>query len=63
MKSKVSHKDDPLVLLNKPSYKRVVLKLKAPYLNTLGGLCCYNEVSVAKLYKWIPLDESDITRG
>ena len=52
-------KDDPIVLLSKPSYKRVVLKLKAPYLNS----CCYNEVSCAKLYKWIPLDETDITTG
>ena len=52
-------KEDPIVLLSKQSYQRVVLKLKAPYLNS----CCYNEQSCAKLYKWLPLDDTDITRG
>ncbi len=56
---KASQKDDPILLLSKPSYKRVVLKLKAPYLNS----CCYNEASCAKLYKWIPFNETDIAEG
>ncbi|TNV72254.1 hypothetical protein FGO68_gene5821 [Halteria grandinella] len=50
----MEQKDDPLTLLNKPSYKTMVLKLKAPFLNTLCLPCCYTEQAQAKLYKWIP---------
>lgn len=35
--------EDPITQLSKPSYNRVVLKLKAPYLNTLCIACCYKE--------------------
>jgi hypothetical protein len=63
MKSQLTTKDDPLYLLNKPSYRTVVLKLKAPHLNLLCAPCCYTEANSAKLYKWIPYDKSDVTRG
>jgi hypothetical protein len=56
-------KDDPLILLNKTSYKTVVLKLKAQHLNNFFAPCCYKEASASKLYKWIPHDKTDITSG
>jgi hypothetical protein len=34
-------KDDPLLLLEKPSYKTVVLKVKPAHLNCILGACCY----------------------
>ena len=34
-------KNDPRSLLSKPSYKTVVLKMKAPYLNNIFAACCY----------------------
>lgn len=56
-----THKDDPLLLLNKPSYKTVVLKIKPNHLNTLCTLCCYTQETTYKVYKWIPYDAKDIT--
>lgn len=56
-------KDNPLTLLSKPSYKTVVLKLRANYLNLMFGACCYTEQSSAKLYKWIPHDKKNIYEG
>ena len=56
MKVSQPAKDDPIVLLNKSSYKTVVLKLKAPYLNNIFAACCYKEASATKVYKWIPSD-------
>ena len=56
--------DDPIVLLSKPSYKTVVMKMKAPYLNTLFKCCCYTQENAYKLYKWIPNDPVyDVTNG
>ena len=54
-------KDDPLALLSKPSYSKVVLKLKANHLDTLFAPCCYTEVNSSKLYKWVPNDTKDIS--
>ena len=36
-----SSKDDPIRLLSKASYKQVVVKMKAPFLNTLFKPCNY----------------------
>ncbi len=57
------NKDNPLTLLNKPSYKTVVLKIKPNHLNTIFGLCCYTQETSYKVYKWIPYDAKDITQG
>jgi hypothetical protein len=58
-----TNKDDPLLLLNKPSYKTVVLKIKPNHLNTLCAPCCYTQETTYKVYKWIPYDAKDITLG
>jgi hypothetical protein len=57
-------KDDPITLLSKPSYKTVVMKMKAPFLNNLFCACCYTQENAYKLYKWIPNDPKwDVTNG
>lgn len=57
-------KDDPIELLDKESYKRVVVKMKAPLLNCLFMCCCYTQENAYKVYKWIPDDpESVMTIG
>ena len=57
-------KDDPIALLDKPSYKTIVIKMKAPLLNTLFKCCCYTQENVYKIYKWEPNDaEHDLTNG
>lgn len=57
-------KNDPRSLLSKASYKTVVLKMKAPYLNNIFAPCCYAQENTYKLYKWIPNDEKyDIING
>ena len=56
-------KDDPLLLLEKPSYKTVVLKVKPAHLNCILGACCYTQENSYKLYKWIPYDDKKITVG
>ena len=56
-------KDDPLVLLNKPSYKTVVLKVKPTHLNCIFGACCYTQENSYKIYKWIPYDQKNIAVG
>lgn len=55
--------DNPLALLNKPSYNRVVLKLKGAHLDLMYCVCCHKEQGAAKLYKWIPNDQNEITNG
>lgn len=57
-------KDDPIALLSKPSYRTVVMKMKAPYLNNIFKLCCYTSENVYKIYKWEPNDHHfEITEG
>lgn len=56
-------KDDPIRLLEKPSYKTVVLKVKPAHLNCIFGACCYSQENSYKLYKWIPYDDKNITVG
>jgi hypothetical protein len=60
----MNSKDDPMLLLNKKSYKQVVMKMKAPFLNNLFMPCCYSQENSYKLYKWIPNDARyDVTNG
>jgi hypothetical protein len=57
-------KDDPIRLLDKPSYKHVVMKMKAPFLNTLFKPCNYTMENAYKIYKWIPNDPKyDVSNG
>lgn len=57
-------KDDPVLLLSKPSYKHIVLKMKAPLLNNIFAACCYSSENDYKIYKWIPNDPKwDVTNG
>lgn len=57
-------KNDPRNLLSKPSYKTLVLKMKAPFLNNICSPCCYAQENSYKLYKWIPNDpQYDIVNG
>lgn len=64
MQQTIKKKDDPAELLEKPSYKTVVMKAKAPYLNTLFAACCYSSESVFKVYKWNPIDSTyDLANG
>lgn len=58
------YKDDPITLLNKSSYKTIVMKQKAPHLNCLFKPICYTQENSYKIYKWIPNDpEYDMTNG
>jgi len=64
MEQKVNYKNDPIVLLEKPSYKQIVIKMTAPYLNTIFCPCCYTSENVYKVYKWIPNDSKyDVING
>ena len=36
----MNYKDDPKLLLSKASYKFLVVKMKAPFLNTILAPCC-----------------------
>ena len=57
-------KNDPITLLSKSTYKTIVIKMKAPYLNTLFKACCYTQENSYKVYKWIPNDLKDeVTNG
>ena len=59
-----AQKDYPASLLAKESYKFIVIKMKAPYLNTLFKPCCYSQQNSYKVYKWIPNDSDyDKTNG
>ena len=61
----MKEKDDhPIILLDKPSYKTVVMKMKAPYLTTMYKPCCYSQENTYKIYKWLPNDPRwDVTNG
>ena len=58
MEQIIKKEDDPIYLLEKPSYRTVVLKSKAPMLSTLFLSCCYSQEFIFKVYKWLPADEN-----
>lgn len=56
MLQKVQENNDPIFLLEKPSYKTIVMKMKAPMLNTLFLPCCYSSENIFKVYKWVSIE-------